>query len=654
MSEFRIEDHPVVFLKPRLSYPYAWVGHVPFAYLLIDLLRPRQLVELGTDSGNSYLAFCQAVQTLGTDTRCTAIDSWEGDPHARRYGEGVYETLKRYHDPRYASFSRMHRSYFIDALSEFADGSIDLLHIDGLHTYEAVSEDFNTWLPKLSDRAVVIFHDSQVRDRGFGVARFLDELRARYRIAEFEHSNGLGIALVGQSVPGEFVDFMEAFERRPEAMRRFFKELGDSLVNDEGRPGGARAEQVVPDVSCRVFYRDGSQTYDETRVLIAEFAAPDGALSLDFAFPEGVRPEFVRIDPADHAGVFRLSGVKVAAADREAMVSDLAARIGHVSGDILPGSSTEEVGLVAFNEDPYVEFGIADAVGSLPAEGAVTLSMTIVFDVVLNDPSLWSLARAQEKALRQWKDARVPTTTGGASLADVATVVTALQVAGLALMPGGGPSMYTRGLNESFTADTRVRGRLVGLEDVAVIRFEMPPGNRADFIRLDVPALVGTYKLSRLVVDGEVVPDLRRRLVAVHGQSIEENDPGAVLVSSPDFPPYVELDVSDLAIRSWVGISAARVLRAAGADSAVGVPDLSSGVSTGVERSLAAVETAALDQTEALQLRLERMVHGMQLLHDQNAGLRADVQAGRDELAALTRFEHSRGILRRIWRRLRR
>jgi hypothetical protein len=141
MSDFRLEDHPVVFLKPRLSYPYAWVGHIPFAYLLIDLLRPRQVVELGTDSGNSYLAFCQAVQTLGSNTRLTAIDSWQGDPHARRYGEGVYETLKRYHDPRYAAFSRMHRSFFIDALGEFDDGSIDLLHIDGLHTYEAVSED---------------------------------------------------------------------------------------------------------------------------------------------------------------------------------------------------------------------------------------------------------------------------------------------------------------------------------------------------------------------------------------------------------------------------------------------------------------------------------------------------------------------------------
>jgi hypothetical protein len=83
MKPFRLDDHPVAFLRPRLSFPFAWAGHIPFAYLLIDLLRPRILVELGTDSGNSYLAFCQAIRHLGAETHCTAIDSWEGDAHAR-------------------------------------------------------------------------------------------------------------------------------------------------------------------------------------------------------------------------------------------------------------------------------------------------------------------------------------------------------------------------------------------------------------------------------------------------------------------------------------------------------------------------------------------------------------------------------------------
>ena len=48
------------------------------------------------------------------------------------------------------------RCTFAEALQHFPDGSVDLLHIDGRHFYEDVKEDYESWLPKLSDRAVVL------------------------------------------------------------------------------------------------------------------------------------------------------------------------------------------------------------------------------------------------------------------------------------------------------------------------------------------------------------------------------------------------------------------------------------------------------------------------------------------------------------------
>ena len=114
---------------------------------------------------------------LQLPTSCTAIDSWAGDPQAGFYGEGVYRDLCLYHDWRYGSFSSLLRTRFDEAVVQFGDRSIDLLHIDGHHTYDAVRHDFETWRDKLSERGIVLFHDVNERRPGFGAWQVWDELR---------------------------------------------------------------------------------------------------------------------------------------------------------------------------------------------------------------------------------------------------------------------------------------------------------------------------------------------------------------------------------------------------------------------------------------------------------------------------------------------
>ncbi|MGC3962596.1 MAG: glycoside hydrolase family 99-like domain-containing protein [Rhodocyclaceae bacterium] len=183
----------------RVSEPYNWVGHIPFAFALTSIMRPRLIVELGTHSGNSYLAFCQAVARLRLETHCVAVDTWEGDDHAGMYGEEVFTRLKRYHDLHYGHFSVLQRMLFDDAVRDIGDASVDLLHIDGLHTYEAVRHDFVTWLPKMSDRGIVLLHDAAIDAPGFGVGKLMDELACRYPTFRFDHSCGLGVVYVGTS-----------------------------------------------------------------------------------------------------------------------------------------------------------------------------------------------------------------------------------------------------------------------------------------------------------------------------------------------------------------------------------------------------------------------------------------------------------------------
>src|SRR5215469_14363659 len=120
------ELDPLFWRTERINVESAWYAHVPFAHWIVAIAKPRVLVELGTHNGVSYSAFCEAVVNGKLDTHCFAIDTWKGDDHSGFYPEEVYLDLCQFHDERYSTFSRLLRCRFDEALSSFADSSVDL------------------------------------------------------------------------------------------------------------------------------------------------------------------------------------------------------------------------------------------------------------------------------------------------------------------------------------------------------------------------------------------------------------------------------------------------------------------------------------------------------------------------------------------------
>ncbi|MCP3891323.1 MAG: hypothetical protein GY702_21030, partial [Desulfobulbaceae bacterium] len=226
-----------MFTKSALMYPNRvleplwWVGHIPFVMWLVEKIKPEILVELGVHKGNSYFAMCHSVKLNELSTSCYAVDTWKGDLHEGFYEEDVYCSVKEYNDINYSKFSELLRMTFDDAISVFSEGTIDLLHIDGFHTYDAVRHDFEEWLPKLSDRAIVLFHDVTVKKLDFGVWRLWEELSEKYPNILFDYSQGLGVLFVGNRQPMAINDLLKSWATKEERglVHQFFERLGRAI-----------------------------------------------------------------------------------------------------------------------------------------------------------------------------------------------------------------------------------------------------------------------------------------------------------------------------------------------------------------------------------------------------------------------------------------
>ncbi len=203
--------------------------HIPFAFFLTEMIRPEIFVELGTHYGNSYFAFCQAIKSLELPTKAFAVDSWKGDDHAGYYGEEVFQYVKQINDQSFSNFSRLLRMSFDKALSSFEEGSIDLLHIDGKHSYDAVKHDFESWLPKMTTKGVIIFHDTNVYDKGFGVWKLIKEIKDKYPFLEFKHGYGLGVLYVGTKKNCTISNFIET-ANKDEFTHKLFENMGKKVA----------------------------------------------------------------------------------------------------------------------------------------------------------------------------------------------------------------------------------------------------------------------------------------------------------------------------------------------------------------------------------------------------------------------------------------
>ena len=305
---------PLRRFRPRRYRPGnlgTWSGHLSFANDLIATLRPAVLVELGTHYGESYFGFCQSVEENRLDCKCWAIDTWRGDEHAGFYDESVYQEVAAYNTAQYRLFSQLLRTTFDTACDQFADGSIDLLHIDGLHTFDAVKQDFDRWFPKVRPGGIVLIHDINVRHANFQVWRLWDDLKHQFHTFEFNHWWGLGVLQKpgNDNSAGSLADLLfSSSEDEAQAIREHYGIAAEALDAQEQAAAGERTAKLGSLV--QVFAPSEQGNYSEEDSVWTE-VEPNSWQHHVLQLRQGSKRGVLRLDLINSPSLIDLAGILI-------------------------------------------------------------------------------------------------------------------------------------------------------------------------------------------------------------------------------------------------------------------------------------------------------------------------------------------------------
>lgn len=175
---------------------------------LINMIHPcppEWVLEIGTSNGGTLFLWSRIA---AQNARLISIDLPLG-----RYGGG-YPAWKRYF---YRSFARSNQDIVLIRADSHApatrekiaailqENRLDLLFIDGDHSYEGVTKDFAMYEPFVKNGGTIIFHDIVPNREGtdYGVARYWNDIKHRYRHLEFiedpdQQGAGLGVIFKGE------------------------------------------------------------------------------------------------------------------------------------------------------------------------------------------------------------------------------------------------------------------------------------------------------------------------------------------------------------------------------------------------------------------------------------------------------------------------
>lgn len=232
LTPYQLMTLRAMFWRPRYVESSNWLAQIPFIFWLIEAQSPKNVIELGTQDGISYFAFCQAIERLDLPANCLSIYASPEERTTNLDPDANYKKVKATNDSYYAGFSKVVRTSTETELRHIDDGAVDLLSINKFTNKLSARAEIDLWLPKLSDRGIILLNGINSACDSIHSTIYY-QLKLEYPSFEFLHGDGLGILFIGNKQSSFIRTFLDSADQYTTChlIREIFSHLGQACID---------------------------------------------------------------------------------------------------------------------------------------------------------------------------------------------------------------------------------------------------------------------------------------------------------------------------------------------------------------------------------------------------------------------------------------
>jgi hypothetical protein len=152
-----------LYLPPSLRYlePMRATGddsldHASFLYDLVEALRPRLIVDVGTGAGVSLSIACESMRDHDVGGLAYGIDTWEDDESKSDDDPTRWAALNNFLHTYFRGVSYLMKMRGSEALPHFAEKSVDVLRLNAPRSGAPLASLIGAWQPRLAPGGVLL------------------------------------------------------------------------------------------------------------------------------------------------------------------------------------------------------------------------------------------------------------------------------------------------------------------------------------------------------------------------------------------------------------------------------------------------------------------------------------------------------------------